>query len=86
MPCHPDQPLQDLKSPYLQAQQALGHNILAVQLLDLLTFSVHLQLLGVDTDQGQPALGHAFLAEQPFNLTHPLLQADDTDLASSHML
>jgi hypothetical protein len=45
MPCPPDQPLLDLKNPYLQAQPALGHHaVLAVQVLDLLTVQVCLLL------------------------------------------
>ena len=67
---------------YLQAQQALGHAILAVQLLDILTVQVHLLLLGVvvAADQAQQALGHAILAVQLLDPTHPLLQADTLPL------
>ena len=60
-----------------------------MQVLDLLTVQVNLPLLGVAADQAQPALGHAVLAVQVLDPTHPLLQADDADLvngASYHLL
>ena len=70
----------------MQAQPVLGHAVLSVQVLDLLTVQVNLPLLGVAADQGQTALDHALIAVQVLDPTHPLLQADDADLASSHLL
>ena len=52
-----------------------------MQVLDLLNVQVNLTLLGVAADQGQTALDHALIAVQVLDPTHPLLQADDADLA-----
>ena len=66
----------------MQAHPASGHAILAVQHLDILTIQVHHHLLGAAADQAQQSLGHASLAVRHLDPTHPLLQADDTDLVN----